>query len=308
MPGAALLAREPGDFSDLMEGEHEVFGSEKELKYKIRGFPLVEWEKWDNHSSVLVMFGLYKSTNYPKFTSFRILPFVYYEASKLDDRYRTFIFPLFLYHRVDGDDKLTWAPFYYHHRNNTESFRWLALYISNVTEDEYDRAILPLVWFGGSEKRGSSYFTFFPLFSMSRSEKEHSFSLITPVFYHSSDQTSAFSISPLHFYSSGGHVDAKTDSSVNDSVTMGFPILPFLFYRSRDGSSVHYNVATLFDFGFESDKLDRIWVWPLLFYGRDRYFYSPFFMTAHVTPEDETWFRHVPIALFFSWGKVPKNG
>ena len=77
-------AQPKGDWSDLAEEKYKVFGSEKEKKYPINAF-VVEKEEWENHYSFMA-FWLYKTVDYPKFTSLRIFPFYYNKKSKIDNR------------------------------------------------------------------------------------------------------------------------------------------------------------------------------------------------------------------------------
>lgn len=91
-------------WSDLDEDESkDVFGSEREAKYPINAF-IVEREKWENHSS-LMLFWIIKSTDYPKYDSFRFLPFWYSKDSKIDNRALRLIPLTLTYWSRDGDDR-----------------------------------------------------------------------------------------------------------------------------------------------------------------------------------------------------------
>ena len=52
-------------WSDLNEGEREIYGSEREEKFPIRTL-FMEKEEWDNHYSFMFLW-LYKYTDYPKY-------------------------------------------------------------------------------------------------------------------------------------------------------------------------------------------------------------------------------------------------
>lgn len=64
------------EWEDLNDSEYKIYGSEKEEKYTIKNL-FVEQEKWENHYSLMVLW-LYKYTDYPKYKSYRVLPFYYY--------------------------------------------------------------------------------------------------------------------------------------------------------------------------------------------------------------------------------------
>ncbi len=96
---------------DLDEDEHKVFGSEKERKYSINAF-FIEKEEWENHRSFMLLW-LYKTVDYPKYTSLRVLPFWYRLQSKIDDRRKTFIPILLYYGELEQGDTVSLSPVHY---------------------------------------------------------------------------------------------------------------------------------------------------------------------------------------------------
>ena len=121
-------------WSDLDEGEREIYGSEREEKFPIRTL-FMEMERWDNHYSFMFLW-LYKYTDYPKYKSTRRLPFYYNLSSKIDNRERTVLPPL-----------LTWLE-----RDGTEETSYIVypLYRSRIDTNERDRSMLFLLRWGHS--------------------------------------------------------------------------------------------------------------------------------------------------------------
>ena len=113
--GAFVFAGDvPDEWKDLDEGEHKIFGSEKELKFKHNKW-IFEVEDWENHYSKKI-FWLYKDKDYPRYTYFRFWPFGSTVKSKIDNRRRTWTFPLFgfYYHWIDKREDTTYFfPWYY---------------------------------------------------------------------------------------------------------------------------------------------------------------------------------------------------
>lgn len=249
------------DWQDLDEGEHRVFGSEKEKKYSINAF-FIEREKWEAHSSLMI-FWLYRYTDYPKYNSLRILPLFYSLKSKIDNREKTVIPLFFFYNRIDRQENLTVSPLYY----------------SNVNESDNNRSILYLFWWG-EEKSPTYYRSYFlsPLFYYSDYYNENSnlkgFKWITPVFYSRNEsygsgdviisQKQNFSI--LYYYSS----KKRSNRDIGD-VTWWAPILPLTYHKTTQTGG-HRNILMLLDYAWTAserdESLDRFWLAPLFFWKR----------------------------------------
>ncbi len=226
-------------WSDLDEGERKYYGSEKDEKYTVNAF-FVEKEDWENHYS-FSLFGLYKYTDYPKYTSRRVLPFYYGLSSKIDNRKMT-VLPLALsYFETDGDEETSCILY--------------PLYYSSVDKRESDRSILLLSWWGSerSSWKSYSYQTFIPFFFHS-SEK----------FFKSEREESLF-ISPL--------LNRWTESKKgNETETVWwFPIIP-LTYHSTDRYGGHRNILWLMDYRWETvnneDYMKHFWIFPLVMWKR----------------------------------------
>ncbi len=291
------------DWSDLDEEEHKIFGSEKEEKYSINAF-FIEREKWENHRSLMI-FWLYKSTDYPRYTSLRILPFWYRLDSKIDNRRKTII-PLFLYyHRRDGDRHLTLSPLYY----------------TQYDKSSYDRSFIYLFWWGKATgpQSSRSYFLVPPLYRSAfhrerkwyeRTSVEEGSTFFSPLWYskyYLYDHANIVvknrtTISPLHYYSSKEQKPAG-----QRTLTWWFPILPLTYHHTHPEGG-HRNFLWIFDYSWSRengrDRLHRFWCVPLLFLGPGAQGY------AHILPpvfmrfkrEDGEHYTHL-LPLFARWKK-----
>jgi hypothetical protein len=246
------------NWSDLDEGEHRIFGSEKEKKYPINAF-IIEKEEWNNHYSFMFLW-LYKYTDYPKYRSLRVIPIWYQLESKIDNRVKTVIPVLFYYHRIDGEAELTVTPLYY----------------SNLKRAESDRAILYLLWWGSERGDYSRSYFFSPIFFKSRYEKVHSVekgsTWINLLFYSKSriyplgDGTVSeqLNLSLLHYYSS------VTKSELREyEKTWWAPILPLTYHHTSTGSG-HRNFIGLLDYSWtgtgDAERWKRFWFIPFWFW------------------------------------------
>ncbi len=128
------------EWKDLFEGEHKLYGSEKEDKYPINSF-FIEKEKWNGHYS-LMAFWFYKSINYPKYTSLRVFPFYYDLESKIDNRSKMILFlPYPYYRKVNGDERFAIDILGYSYKN----------------KDQEDKSYGYLWYSGFNKKDNSSY-------------------------------------------------------------------------------------------------------------------------------------------------------
>jgi hypothetical protein len=179
-------------WNDLDENETKIFGSEKEKKYSINAF-IIEKEKWKDHSSFM-MFWLFKTTDYTKYKSLRILPFYYNLKSKIDNRESTFI-PIFLhYTERDRDNIFTMNPVYY----------------SNTYSNEKTKSILYLFWWGSNKYNKESY-------------------ILNPLFYSNvynkgTNQQRRTSFSWIHYHESNEN---------RKSYTWWAPIIPLIYHKAR---------------------------------------------------------------------------
>jgi len=141
-------------WNDLDEGEHKIYGREKEEKFPVKAF-LIEKEVWENHYSYMVLW-LYKYTNYPKYESTRFIPFYYKLNSKIDNRSMTLVPPLLSYFETDGDLE--------------NSYIFFPVYYSSISTAKSDRSLLLLIWWGDDNyvKMNYSYLTVFPIFYYSK--------------------------------------------------------------------------------------------------------------------------------------------
>lgn len=228
------------EWEDLDAGEHDVYGSEKEEKYPVKSL-FVEQEKWDNHYSLMVLW-LYKYTDYPKYTSYRVLPLYYHLASKIDNRKKTVIFPLLTYLKTDGDEitKYILFPGYY----------------SSKSDVEYDKSLLLLFWWGtkynypDQKQYTDTYFLSLPLLSYYNS-------------YSSEEANYRECVTPLFYYKK------KSD---NNEYTFWLPIIP-LTYHNVSAKGGHRNVFWLLDYSWDTDGVNRFWFFPFVMWkkGSDGY-------------------------------------
>ncbi len=144
-------AAEARSWRDLDEGEHEIYGREREEKLPIRMF-FVQQEKWEAHDAFHA-FWLYAYTDYPRYKSSRFLPFYYSLSSKSDNRY------------------LLLSPVYYR----------------EIDGKEYDQSLLWLYYWGGDEANAQSYSLFFPLY-YNRLKNANERLLVSPFFLYASDR------------------------------------------------------------------------------------------------------------------------
>ncbi|MCP4133410.1 MAG: hypothetical protein GY754_20750 [bacterium] len=217
-------------WDDLDEGEHKIFGSEKEDKYSINAF-FVEKEDWPGHYSFSI-FWLFNRTNYPKYTSTRVLPFFYNLSSKIDNRSRTIIPPILYFNQVDGSDDLTVSP----------------VYFSTLSASGADRSLLYFIWWGDYKGSYTSDYRANPLFYHRNSNKNGSGSTwwapILPLVYHSSNESSGSHTNLFWF------LDWAHDSRGNFERFWVMPlwfegdnyrhILPPLYISTKDSNGERY--------------------------------------------------------------------
>ncbi|MFH0977610.1 MAG: hypothetical protein V1874_17665 [Spirochaetota bacterium] len=246
---------EADDWSDLDEGEHEIYGSEKDEKYPVNML-FLEKEKWSNHYSFMALW-LYKYTDYPKYASTRFLPFYYNIESKIDNRKKRIV-PFFWYNRVEGNSDLLVTPIFYSNRNSGDSdISWLYLFWWGKSGTDYKTSynfFIPLLFYNsdGRTKDGSDTDSL----------------LINPLFVskYNTGNNSAYkhrtNFSLLHYYESDTWPD-------KNETTWWAPIIPVTYHHtSADGG--HRNVLFLLDYSWKTDgpvdKWERFWLAPFWFW------------------------------------------
>jgi len=261
------------DWSDLDDNNISFYGSEKEAKYPINAF-FIEKEKWKNHDS-FHLFWLYKTVNYPKYKSFRLLPFWYHLSSKLDDRSRWSI-PLFMiYSRHSQNSDLFISPFYYsnlehqkkyfysyHSKNkicnklsNSKFYNPKASEIEDAKQCKYymsideDRSLFYVIWWGKNEGsfRLSKYFLFLPFLLKRQS---------IPTLQRTHEYTNFYSFFFMSFYDKYYYkddsknikdYDTKNRQLKSSKLLFWAPIIP-LVYLNLTPDRHRVNVFWLLDY------------------------------------------------------------
>ena len=228
------------EWEDLEAGEHDVFGSEKEEKYPVKSL-FIEQEQWDNHYSLMVLW-LYKYTDYPKYTSYRVLPLYYHLKSKIDNRKKAVIFPLLTYIKTD--------------RAEVTKYILFPVYYSSINDVRYNKSLGLLFWWGkrhnypDEKQYNNTYFLFIPLLSYYNSytsEKAEYKECITPLFYY----------------------ETKSD---NNEYIFWAPIIP-LTYHHASTSAGHRNILWVLDYSWDTGGVNRLWFIPVVMWkkGNDGY-------------------------------------
>jgi len=290
--GAARAA----SWDDLDEGETKIFGSEKEQK--LRDIFFIQREKWENHRSFM-FFWFFKTTDYPRYTSLRILPFWYHLTSKIDNRRRSVVPILFLYHHIAGEERLLVSPLYY----------------SSLSPAERDRSLLYLLWWGGRQRAEdikSSYFLLPPFYvSTERGEKRKKRVFFSPLIYVShrsflygdNERTDTLHYSFIHFYKS---TTSSTPASTERSWWM--PIIPLTYHHTSPWGG-HRNILWFIDYswkrGEQGNRLKRLWIFPLWLWGpgRDGYTHLAFPVFMSIYAPSGKYYLHL-LPLFITWKGV----
>jgi hypothetical protein len=185
------------DWSDLDEGEHSIFGSEKERKFPINA-GVIEYERWEQHRS-FHFFWFLKFTDYPRYTMHRVLPFYYYLESRYDRREKKFAWLGLPYYRVRDFDYTYYTYFpLYSEKTTKNSEDWNLLYLfyrGKITDDHVNESYIGLI----------------PIFYLKQYEyarqNKTKTTLITPLFFRynslqsKKEQTyTELNFSPLHFF------------------------------------------------------------------------------------------------------------
>jgi len=294
-----------GDWSDLDELDSDFRGREKEERV-IDAF-FAEREKWEDHYACM-LFWLFKHTDYPKYTSTRLLPFWYSKTSKIDNRSLTWF--LLYYRETDGPwERRLFFPLY---QSTTDTSR-----------NSADRTLLYLYWWGGKSEssREESYHYFIPLVFHNASrvrdgtDRESSL-LFIPLLYRSGKEShnqeygngnaEEFNISLLHFYYSKTSIYQNKPENNRVERLWGFPIIPLIYYHAEPGYT-HFNFLWLTDHIWDKGKLRHSWVFPLWFLspGNDGYTHilPPIFISLR-WPSGEYYWHLFPLALKYRLEKT----
>ncbi len=297
------------DWSDLDEGEHKIYGSEKEEKYPINAF-VIEKEEWENHYSFMA-FWIFNNTDYPKYTSFRILPFYYNLKSKIDNREKTILPILLGYYRKDGPEKLLVTLPYY----------------SYINEDESERSVLYLFWWGREGAHYQKSYEFFApiLYYHSQGQrkdgKERTSVRISPLFYSYSNtaHTDKFSnysrtnFSLLHYYKSSVRIGNSSGGEKEEKRTTRwfFPIIP-LTYHYTHSEGGHRNFLWFLDYSWISDStgdtLKRFWLFPIWFWKKGTDGYNHILPPVYVDNRSSNgeYYTHL-LPLFMTWKSIDSS-
>jgi hypothetical protein len=242
-------------WDDLDEGEHEIYGSEREEKFPVKAL-FMEKEVWDNHYSFM-LFWLYKYTDYPRYKSTRLFPFYYGLQSKIDNRKMTVIPPLLSYFETDGTEETSYIVF--------------PLYYSSLKPGKSDRSILfPFIWWGRDEYRNSV----------------SSYQTIFPVFYHSSD-TNLKTGSGEYLWINPLFISWRDKASPDDEIEHMWwaPIIPLTF-NYVDRNYGHRNILWLLDYSWSinngEDQMERFWLLPLALWKRGSDGYTAFLPPVYI--------------------------
>ncbi len=262
-------------WDDLDEGEHEIYGSEREEKFPVKAF-FMEKEVWDNHYSFM-LFWLYKYTDYPRYQSTRVFPIFYNLQSKIDNRKMTVIPPLLSYFETDGNEETSYIVF--------------PLYYSSLKPGRSDRSILfPFIWWGNDEySSGSS-----------------SYQTIFPVFYHSSE-TGNKNGSGEYLWVNPAFVSWRKKASADDEIEHLWwaPIIPLTFHYV-DRYSGHRNFLWILDYSWSitngKDQMERIWFLPFALWERGDDGYTAFLPPLYINNRHSNgdYYYHL-LPLFAVW-------
>jgi hypothetical protein len=225
--GAPLAARSWGDLDD---GEHEIYGREREEKLPIRLF-FVQKEEWENHHAFHILF-LWGNKDYPRYKSSRIFPFYYQLESKVDNRY-LLLTPLY-YREQDlaaRDQSAAWLYYWGERGDSGKKYSGLfPLYYYSTYKGDSPFMLTPLFWYSwhSPSAGGATYSVGIPIIPLMlwdsspsewdliffylmrhRSRPASTLSHILPLYYYHAEGEAAFFISPLYY------ANTRQDSSAH---------------------------------------------------------------------------------------------
>ncbi len=185
---------------------------------------------------------LYKHTDCPKHTSYRILPLYYHLASKIDNRRKTVIFPLLTYVKTNGAEATKYILF--------------PAYYSSISNGGYNKSVFLLFWWGLQHNRPD--------------EKQYrdTFFLMIPLLSYYNSYISEASkykeyVTPLLYY------ETKSDGN---EYTFWAPIIPLIYNHSNKAHG-HRNILWVLDYSWDTDGINRFWFVPIVMWekGSDGY-------------------------------------
>lgn len=278
-------------WSDLDEGEHAIYGREREEKLPLRLF-FVEKEQWQDHYAFHFFF-LWGTKDYPRYTSGRVFPFYYRLESKIDNRY-LLVTPL--YHRetdlADRDESLLWLYYWGERGESGKKYSGLfpLYYYSNYKTDA-PFILTPLFWYSkhSPTAAGATYSLGIPLIPVilwdssptewdlilfylmrHRSRPGSTFSHVLPLYYYDrySESGSLF-ISPLYY------AEVRPEAYARSALWL-------VYWGSNDKEqSGHHGVFPLYYYSYS--PRDTTLVSPLYwnFQGEKSHFklFIPFFLS-----------------------------
>jgi hypothetical protein len=323
----ALSAR---SWSDLDEGEQEIYGREREQKLPIRLF-FVQREHWDNHDA-LHIFWLFAYKDYPRYKSNRLLPFYYQLTSKIDNRYY-FISPVYS-QEIDGDSRdesLLWlyywgrregaqkqytglVPLYYQSTyagKNPFILSLLFWYSAHPAAEGQEKGytsfgapIIPLVIWNSSPAKTDLFLFYLARF---RNRQEDSLSFVLPLFYSDrrKDGTDSIFLSPVyasrvrpgeHWGSLFWIIQWGGSDKTARSAHSFFP----LYSWESEGEDTDLDILLLFRHRHTQDSL-LTYALPLYYYQRDKDAMLASFLIPLLwhwsNPKESSW---IIIPLFYS--------
>lgn len=290
-------------WDDLREDNEDVFGSEKAMRYNPDMF-FFKRETWDDHYSLMFLW-LFKYTDYPKYTSVRVLPFYYEFDSKIDNRSLAFIPILLTYWEIDGNAKFKINPLFISKSNNNQwqnssgltfnykeqySYSLLHAYrcYSSDSGDPPDKTwwapIVPLIYRSTDKSGGHMNILWLLDYKWNRDvngeQSLERFFLLPLVYFDDKAFTDTF-YSLLFSSTKAYYSSNKTEKDLARS-SFWFPIIP-LFYHSKASDGSRTNILWLIDWKKnEYGDMQRFFFIPFVFhkYGEDGYkIYFPFFIS-----------------------------
>lgn len=263
------------EWHDLKEGERDYYGSEKSEKFPVSNL-FWEIEDWSGHKSTKILW-LFKTKDYPKYSSTRFFPLYYNLNSKIDNR---------------------------------QKFRFLN-YTFRRQQQEVDRSVWPLIFWGSNPRKSTSYHSVMPFYyyhNRDGQKKESSLFFLPFPFYSYHKQYNIqqdeshherVHVSLLHYRS---YAQDNGGNEFSHYSSWGFPVLPFLFYSHENPAEGSYRrLLTLIHWQKDVDGWQAASFLPFFSYHKNRYWSIPiafFYKDLHEKPSDygNTFF---PLLLYY---------
>ncbi len=266
---------------------------ERERTWALSG---IYYHKTDRDYDYHHIFPFYASTRHRASVDRNILYFIRWggKEGRRDTSYFN-IFPLIFsnsYESKDGRDRggdLTVFPVWYSDSSSTTSTyesknrfiinplfgynsRYFRTASDQVSQDEtwFWTPVIPLVYYHGAINRW--HLNLFWLFDIARQGGATKRFFFLPFGYYSYNEShlgqETVSWSPLWLYGSTYQTARNGGEERLTERTFGFPLIPFLYYRSySEHSGTHLNIVTLLDWSWNSaGDLERFCFIPFIFY------------------------------------------